>query len=88
MDIFFSETHVFDFLGKNAFMTRNHKFWDFLKILISLIGLQPLHAKKHFGDKSFVETSVRENVYPLGPPTWFCVTANFTAACVRYHVLK
>ena len=34
----------------------------------------------------FLASGVRENVYTLGLPTWFCVTANLRGA--RTHALK
>ena len=40
------------FLGvKNAFLTKNHTFWEFLKISVSSLRYQPLHGKKLFRDK-------------------------------------
>ena len=97
MDMIFSQSHCLCFLlffsifwVKNTFLTKSDNVWENLKISISSHGYQPLHAKKRLFlvIKSFCATSVRENAYPLGLPTWFCVTATFRDACVRTYVLK
>ena len=67
-----SEKNIFRFFGvKNAFLTKNYKFLEFLKISILSLGYQPLHTKKPFRDEMFLEVSVRETVYPLGLRTCF-----------------
>ena len=55
----------------------------FLKISVLSLGYQTLHMKKPFCDEMFLEISVKENVYPLCQPAWFCVVANVRGACVR-----
>ena len=70
------------FLVKNAFLNKKYKFLEFLKISILSLGYQTIC------DEMFLEISVRENAYPLGQPTWFCVKAIFRGACVQTHVLK
>ena len=56
---------------KNAFLTKNYKFLEFLKICILSLGYQTFLTKKPFRDEMFLEISVSENVYPLGHPTCF-----------------
>ena len=74
MDIISGQNIVKDIWVKK----KNNAKMDVLQIFVSSLGYQPLHAKKLFRDKIFLATgSVRKNVYPLCPPTWFCVTAYF-----------
>ena len=50
--------------------TKKSHFFGIVKNLYFSLGCQPKYAKNHFCDKMFVETSVRENVNPLGRPTY------------------
>ena len=66
------EKNIFRFfMVKNAFLTKNYKFLEFLKICILSLGYQTFLTKKPFRDEMFLEISVSENVYPLGHPTCF-----------------
>ena len=66
---------------KNAFLTKNYKFLEFLKICILSLGYQTFHTKKPFRDEMFLEISVSENVYPQANPPVLCY-GNFKG-CMR-----
>ena len=68
-NIFERKKYFSIFLVKNAFLTKNYNFLEFLKICILSLGYQTFHTKKPFCDEMFLEISVRKNMYPIGQPT-------------------
>ena len=74
-------------LLKTAFLTKNCHYFGIKKDLFYHLDITLYTQRTILHDEMFLKISVRENVYPLSRPTWFCAMANFRCACVRTHVL-